>query len=56
MNFKGNIGELENQALEISQNKAHRSRRDFFSNSIRKNFTLILLSKYHEIIFYTYQI
>lgn len=29
MNFKGNIGELENKALEISQNKAHRSRRDF---------------------------
>lgn len=36
MNFKGNIGELENQALEISQNKAHRV--EIFKQGFRGSF------------------
>lgn len=37
MNFKGNIGELENQALEISQNKTHRVE-EIFKQGFRGSF------------------
>lgn len=37
MNFKGNIGELENQALEISQNKAHRV--EIFQTRVQRLFS-----------------